>query len=119
MIKLKKIKNKIVMAFISVLAVAHTYSFADVVSEVNGGGSIQSSKIGTGLMNMVKDITGTLQWLLPVVGVCMCLYFLFKIVTGDEQDQQRYKKSIIKVLVCIIVALLAVTIVNLIAKYFG
>ena len=36
-------------------------------------------------------------------------------MTGDEQDQQRYKKAIIKVLVCIVVGLLAVTIVNLIA----
>jgi predicted benzoate:H+ symporter BenE len=39
-------------------------------------------------------------------------------MTGDEQDQQRYKKAIIKVLVCIVVGLLAVTIVNLIARYF-
>ena len=67
---------------------------------------------------MVKDITGTLQWLLPIIGVAMCLFFLFKIVTGDEQDQQRYKKSIVKVLICIIAGLVAVTIVNLISKYF-
>jgi len=46
------------------------------------------------------------------------LFYIFKIMTGDEQDQQRYKKAIIKVLVCIVVGLLAVTIVNLIARYF-
>ena len=105
--------------FFGILLTFVNYSHADVVSEVNGGGSIQSSKLGQGLMNMIKDITGTLQWLLPVVGVAMCLFFLFKIVTGDEQDQQRYKKSIVKVLVCIIAGMVAVTIVNLIAKYFG
>lgn len=41
--------------------------YADVVTEVEGGGEIQSSKLGQGLLNMVKDITGTMQWILPVV----------------------------------------------------
>ena len=40
-------------------------------------------------------------------------------MTGDEQDQQRYKKAIIKVFVCIVVALLLVTLINLVAQYFG
>lgn len=40
---------------------------ADVVTEVQGGGEIQSSKLGQGLLNMVKDVTGTMQWILPVV----------------------------------------------------
>lgn len=91
---------------------------ADVVSEVQGGGEIQNSKLGQGLLNIVKDITGTMQWILPIVGVCFILFYVFKIMTGDEQDQQRYKKSIIKVLVCIVIGLLAVTIVNLVARYF-
>lgn len=41
--------------------------YADVVTEVEGGGEIQSSKLGQGLLNMVKDVTGTMQWILPVV----------------------------------------------------
>lgn len=88
------------------------------VEEVSGGGAIQSSVIGTGLMNMIKDLTGTLQWIIPVAGVMVVLYYVFKIMTGDEQDQMRYKKGIIKVLVCIVVSVVAVTIVNLITKYF-
>ena len=88
------------------------------VEEVSGGGAIQSSVIGSGLMNMIKDITGTLQWLIPVAGVMVILYYVFKIMTGDEQDQMRYKKSIVKVLICIVVSIVAVTIVNLITKYF-
>ena len=40
---------------------------AEVVTEVQGGGEIQSSKIGQGLLNMVRDVTGTMQWILPVV----------------------------------------------------
>ncbi len=40
---------------------------AEVVTEVQGGGEIQSSKLGQGLLNMVRDVTGTMQWILPVV----------------------------------------------------
>ena len=40
---------------------------ADVVSEVSGGGNIQSSKLGQGMLNIVRDITGTMQWILPIV----------------------------------------------------
>lgn len=115
---LKKLSLKITKMLVSIMIMFNSYAYADVVQEVSGGGEIQNSKLSQGIFNMARDITGTLQWFLPVVGVCMCLYFLFKIVTGDEQDQARYKKSIVKVIICIIASLVAVTIVNLIAKYF-
>ena len=102
----------------AIMTFANKVQATDIVSEVEGGGSIQSSKLGQGLLNIVRDVTGTIQWILPITGVCFILFYIFKIMTGDEQDQQRYKKSIIKVLVCIVIGLLAVTIVNLIARYF-
>lgn len=49
------------------LLMASKVNAADVVSEVSGGGEIQSSKLGQGLLNIVKDVTGTLQWILPIV----------------------------------------------------
>lgn len=49
------------------LLTASKVNAADVVTEVQGGGQIQSSKLGQGLLNMVRDITGTMQWILPVV----------------------------------------------------
>lgn len=118
--KLEKFKFKPIFMtpFIMSILANMNRVYADVVTEVDGGGEIQSSKLGQGLLSMVKDITGTMQWILPVVGVCFILFYVFKIMTGDEQDQQRYKKSIIKVLVCIVIGLLAVTIVNLISRYF-
>lgn len=114
----KKIKNSIIAIQATLLLFLNKVYAADIVSEVQGGGEIQNSKLGQGLLNIVKDITGTMQWILPIVGVCFILFYVFKIMTGDEQDQQRYKKSIIKVLVCIVIGLLAVTIVNLVARYF-
>ena len=118
--KLKKGKfQKLLLATtMAIMTFANKVQATDIVSEVEGGGSIQSSKLGQGLLNIVRDVTGTIQWILPITGVCFILFYIFKIMTGDEHDQQRYKKSIIKVLVCIVIGLLAVTIVNLIARYF-
>lgn len=118
--KLKKGKfQKLLLATtMLIMTFANKVQATDIVSEVEGGGSIQSSKLGQGLLNIVRDVTSTIQWILPITGVCFILFYVFKIMTGDEQDQQRYKKSIIKVLVCIVIGLLAVTIVNLVARYF-
>ena len=46
---------------------ANKVNAAEVVTEVQGGGEIQSSKLGQGLLNMVRDVTGTMQCILPVV----------------------------------------------------
>lgn len=113
-----KLKKALIGAMATMFMIANKVNAADIVTEVDGGGNIQSSKLGQGLLNIVRDIKGTIQWILPITGVCFILFYVFKIMTGDEQDQQRYKKSIIKVLVCIVIGLLAVTIVNLIARYF-
>ncbi len=116
--KCNKLKKSILLTQIAMLTFITKVQAADIVTEVEGGGNIQSSKLGQGLLNIIRDVTGTIQWILPITGVCFILFYVFKIMTGDEQDQQRYKKSIIKVLVCIVIGLLAVTIVNLIARYF-
>ena len=113
-----KLKKTILLTQVAMLTLITKVHAADIVTEVEGGGNIQSSKLGQGLLNIIRDVTGTIQWILPITGVCFILFYVFKIMTGDEQDQQRYKKSIIKVLVCIVIGLLAVTIVNLIARYF-
>ncbi|MBO5004242.1 MAG: hypothetical protein J6D03_03130 [Clostridia bacterium] len=116
--KQNKLSKSLGTIGLAMFLMANKVNAAEVVTEVQGGGQIQSSKLGQGLLNMVRDVTGTMQWILPIVGVCFILFYVFKIMTGDEQDQQRYKKAIIKVLVCIVIGLLAVTIVNLVARYF-
>lgn len=114
---LKKL-NKIMKIIVIGLLTMQNTVFADVVEEAGGGGAIRDSKIGQGMFNLVKDVTGTLQWILPVIGACFIVYYVIRIQTGEEQDAMRYKKSIIRVLICIVVGVLAVTIINLISKYF-
>ena len=75
--KLKKVLNKLIGS-IGILSICMQNS-CYAVDEVTGGGAIQESKIGTGIMNMIKDVTGTLQWIIPVAGVMVILYYIFKI----------------------------------------
>lgn len=110
-------KEKIIGGIITAGAIMQNTVFADV-SVSGSGGEIASSKIGKGVKSLVNDIAGYLQIIIPIIGVCMCLWYVFKILTGDEQDGQRYKKSIVKVLVCVIIAELAVVLINLLTKYF-
>lgn len=113
--KFSKIASIVSLALISL----QNKVFAEVVPEPGDGGEIRNSKIGQGVYKLVNDVTGTLQWVLPVVGACFIVYYVIRIQTGEEQDAMRYKKSIIRVLICIVVGVLAVTIINLISRYFA
>ena len=65
--KQSKLAKSIGAVATGMILTANKVNAAEVVSEVQGGGEIQSSKLGQGLLNMVRDVTGTIQWILPVV----------------------------------------------------
>ena len=69
LIKFKQNKLTKTLTTISTLMffLTNKVNAAEVVTEVQGGGQIQNSKLGQGLLNMVRDITGTMQWILPIV----------------------------------------------------
>lgn len=69
LIKFKQNKLTKTLTTISTLMffITNKVNAAEVVTEVQGGGQIQNSKLGQGLLNMVRDITGTMQWILPIV----------------------------------------------------
>lgn len=65
--KQNKLSKSLGIFGLAMFLMANKVNAAEVVTEVQGGGQIQSSKLGQGLLNMVKDITGTMQWILPIV----------------------------------------------------
>ena len=69
LIKFKQNKLTKTLTTISTLMffITSKVNAVEVVTEVQGGGQIQNSKLGQGLLNMVRDITGTMQWILPIV----------------------------------------------------
>ena len=65
--KQSKLAKTIGAVTTGMILTASKVNAAEVVSEVSGGEEIQSSKLGQGLLNIVRDVTGTMQWILPVV----------------------------------------------------
>ena len=117
--KIQNKKDKLLGLLLTGTATIGISNVSMAVEEISGGGDIQNSKIAQGFMKLIKDISGFLMWIIPIAGVVGILICIFKIITGDEQDGERYKKRIVKILVCVIAAVSAVTIINLIMGYFG
>jgi len=79
---MKKFKNSklakvICSSVISIILLTNKVNATDIVSEVEGGGQLQQSKLGQGIINIIKDITGTMQWILPITGVCFLIILCF------------------------------------------
>ena len=117
--KIQNKKDKLLGLLLTGIATIGISNVSMAVEEISGGGDIQNSKIAQGFMKLIKDFSGYLMWIIPIAGVVGILICIFKIITGDEQDGERYKKRIVKILVCVIAAVSAVTIINLIMGYFG
>ncbi len=92
---------------------------AETVTINSNGGRIRESAVGKGIFDMAQDMSGTLRWLIPVVSIPFILWFLFKMFSGEEQEQPRYKKKLITTLIIVMASTLVTVIVNLVMGYFG
>ena len=91
---------------------------AETVTIDSNGGKIRESAVGKGIFDMAQDVSGTLRWLIPVVSIPFILWFLFKMFSGEEQEQPRYKKKLITTLIIVMATTLVTVIINLIMGYF-
>lgn len=78
--RIGKIK-KFFIGVLTMFAGMPSKCFAAIVQESSGGGNIQNSQLFQGFYNMAIDLTGTLQWIIPVVGLVFVAYYVFKIMT--------------------------------------
>lgn len=116
--KIKKLTNKITVIMVSLLLLFNSYCHADIVQEVSGGGEIQNSKLAQGTQKIIVDLTGTFKWIIPFLAIAITAFLIIKMMMGDENDRQRYKKWIITELVLLILSFSLVSLTNLLAKYF-
>ena len=121
----KKRSVKFILVLLATLAIC-LVSFSPIVNasvseigEIGDGGDIADSTLFSNGYTLIGDIAGTLQWVIPIAGVAMILWYVFRIMTGDEQDQQRYKKGLVKIIICVIVAEVVVSLINVIIGYFN
>ncbi|MBO5348528.1 MAG: hypothetical protein J6A89_01720 [Clostridia bacterium] len=120
--KIKEKVKKMGLGVYSAIALALIKSnsvFAEIVSIDSNGGKIRESAVGKGIFDMAQDMSGTLRWLIPVVSIPFILWFLFKMFSGEEQEQPRYKKKLITTLIIVMASTLVTVIVNLIMGYFS
>ena len=92
--------------------------FAENIELTSNGGKIRESVLGQGIYNLIMDISGTLRWLIPVSSIPFILWFIFKIITGEENEQPRYKKRLIVTLIAVASSTIVSIIINLILNYF-
>ena len=92
--------------------------FAENIEITSNGGKIRESVLGKGIYNLIMDLSGTLRWLIPVTSIFIILWFTYKFVYGEENEQPRYKKRLMVTLAAVVGSTLASIIVNLILNYF-
>ena len=92
--------------------------FAENIEITSHGGKLRESVLGQGIYNLIMDISGTLRWLIPVSSIPFILWFIFKIITGEENEQPRYKKRLIVTLIAVASSTIVSIIINLILNYF-
>lgn len=92
--------------------------FAENIEITSNGGKIRESVLGQGIYNLIMDISGTLRWLIPVSSIPFILWFIFKIITGEENEQPRYKKRLIVTFIAVASSTIVSIIINLILNYF-
>lgn len=120
--RIKEKVRKVVLGVYSAIALAlikTNFVLAETVSIDSNGGKIRASAVGKGIFDMAQDMSGTLRWLIPVVSIPFILWFLFKMFSGEEQEQPRYKKKLITTLIIVMASTLVTVIVNLIMGYFS
>ena len=92
--------------------------FAENIEITSNGGKIRESILGKGIYNLIMDLSGTLRWLIPVTSIFIILWFTYKFIYGEENEQPRYKKRLFITLGAVVGSTLASIIVNLILNYF-
>lgn len=109
--KLNKLYKKAVMLYyIAVLFMLRTQTvYAETFAE---------SKLATGFVKLISDITAWLTILVPAVGGLTALYFFIRKNLADERDQDQWAKRLKNTGFCVIGGTVASAMISLIISYF-
>ncbi len=81
--------------------------------------NISSSQIGTGLKNLLNDLSTYIVVTSPIVGTLAAAYFVTRRSMADEQDGKMWEKRAKTAIVCGVAGALVGGIIKLISSYFG
>lgn len=80
---------------------------------------LRESVLFTGTQNLLNDLTTILLVLAPIIAIVLLIVFSILKSGANEMDEVKWGKRQRNVVICLIVAMLASTIIKLILKYYG
>lgn len=104
--------------FTLIMTLCIFFSLATPVFAAEGGETIQNSKIYTGLVDLIGDLTTAGMIICPAAGALFALYYFIRRGMADEQDGKLWTKRIVTSLVCGVAGLLVSGIISLLTSYF-
>lgn len=80
---------------------------------------LRESVLFTGTQNLLNDLTTILLVLAPIIAIVLLIVFSILKSGANEMDEVKWGKRQRNVVICLIVAMLASTIIKLILNYYG
>ncbi len=80
---------------------------------------LQGSKIYTGAVSLLNDLTTILTVLCPLAGGVAALYFVIRRSMADEQDGKMWTKRISTAVICGVAGMLVSGLITLLTGYFA
>ncbi len=80
--------------------------------------NLSSSTVGTGIRNMLNDVSSFGIVLCPIVGGAAAVYFLIRRSMADEQDGKMWMRRIWIAIICAVAGCLVSGIIALFSSYF-
>ncbi|MEA4895909.1 MAG: hypothetical protein VB064_11710 [Oscillospiraceae bacterium] len=80
--------------------------------------NLSSSTVGTGIRNILNDLSSFGMVICPIVGGAAAVYFLIRRSMADEQDGKMWSRRIWVAILCGVGGLLVSGIISLISSYF-
>lgn len=110
-----KLKKKLISFAAAASAALLTAQSAFASSQ---GNAVSNSTLATGTKKLLNDVMSWLQILAPIAGALFVVYFAIRKGGAEEQDQKMWQKRINTAIICVVIAELASTIINLISSYY-
>ncbi|MCL2772736.1 MAG: hypothetical protein FWD71_05230 [Oscillospiraceae bacterium] len=107
---IRKLNKIIISAFITLIIFSSNTALA--------ADTIESSRLGTGLKNLLTDASNYMLMIVPILSVAIVAYFFVRKAASDEMDHKRWQSRINTAIICGICAEVASAIINLVSGYF-
>ena len=108
----KTVKQKLAVLYFSAMAVLIPLQQAFATS-------VSSSKLATGTVKLIGDVTTWLMVLAPVAAGLLVIYFCIRRSAADEMDHKKWSNRIVVAVVSCIGAILGSATLNLILGYYA